>query len=508
MKKITLLIFALTQAFFYAQTQDLTSLASGENVGMNALFDTNDNLYGYVSIYSYGKTEDRKQKFEYVILDKNLNPVANKEFEAGLLVADYFGYIDFKGQIILRPSDFNYTQAFARDAAAPVSMVIDPKTNTVKPKVYYDYQEDGTFKEITQPKTFKEEKKESRTEKKEKGYNYISVVSEIKEGGYLAVEYNHYGKYINKNSLIKFDENKKEIWRYSYNTNGDKKVFSSLKLLEKDDARIYGILKKVNDDKKTFSLLVLDMKTGKEISNQPITGLSDDTLENIATFSSATRILDGDKTFDDKIVIVGRNFEDKLGTGFARMIIDKNTLDVNTKKIDYLSNLSSYIPRIDRLGYVEKSYHLQPRDVFFMKDGSVGLLLEKQKMDFNTGLAKTTDLVYVYTDKDFKIKGAKIFEKEKSLSTGDYLFSQYINDGNDVVFFFRDYQKDKETKQKAWKLFINTLIKGEFRQEVVTISEKDNYVVTPYIAKEGYILLREFNAKEKFNKVRLERLNY
>ncbi len=149
MKKLILLGFGLIQTIAYSQTQDLASLASGKNVGMNALFDTKDNLYGYVSIYSYGKTDNKKQKFEYVILDKNLNPVANKEFEAGLLVSNYFGYVDFKGQIILQPSDINYLQAFSKDAAAPVSMVIDPKTNTVKPKVYYDYREDGTFKEIS-----------------------------------------------------------------------------------------------------------------------------------------------------------------------------------------------------------------------------------------------------------------------------------------------------------------------------------------------------------------------
>jgi hypothetical protein len=81
MKKLTLLMFGLIQTIAYSQTQDLASLASGKNVGMNALFDTKDNLYGYVSIYSYGKTDNKKQKFEYVILDKNLNPVANKEFE-------------------------------------------------------------------------------------------------------------------------------------------------------------------------------------------------------------------------------------------------------------------------------------------------------------------------------------------------------------------------------------------------------------------------------------------
>jgi hypothetical protein len=103
----------------------------------------------------------------------------------------------------------------------------------------------------------------------------------------------------------------------------------------------------------------------------------------------------------------------------------------------------------------------------------------------------------------------KILEKEKTKwANNDYLFSQYLNDGKDVVFFYRDYQTDPATKQKSWKLFINTLIDGQFKQEEITISEKENFAVFPYVAKEGYILLREINTKEKFNKIRLERLNY
>lgn len=509
MKKFTLLSFILMQGILAAQTQDLASLASGTNVGMNALFDTKDNLYGYVSIYAYGKTDGKKQKFEYVILDKNLNPVANKEFEAGLLVSNYSGYVDFKGQIILRPSDFNYLQAFSKDAAAPVSIVIDPKTNTVKPKVYYDYQEDGTFKEITQPKTFKEERKENRSEKKEKGYNYVSSVGEIKEGGYLAIEYNDYGRYVNKNSLIRFDDQKKEIWRYSYNTDGNKKVFSDLTVLERDEYKLYGILRKVNDDDKTFSLLVLDMKTGKEISNKPVTGLSPETLYNIDVLNSGGGRIDNDKTFDDKVVLLGRNYIDRQDRGFARLILNKENYNIDLKTLSYKPDLYQYIPKLSADGGVENGYYLQTKDVYFMSDGSVGILSEKFKPAGQYNAPKTTDLVYINTDKDFKAKEVQVFEKEKSKwVNSDYLFSQYLNDGKDVVFFFRDYKKDQVTREKKWNLFINTVIDGKFKQEVVPISEKDNYTVTPYIAKEGYILLREFNEKEKFNKIRLERLNY
>ncbi len=59
----------------------------------------------------------------------------------------------------------------------PVSMVIDPKTNSITRKIYYDYLEDGTFKEINEPKSWKEQRKENRDEKKKKA-TIMSLQSE------------------------------------------------------------------------------------------------------------------------------------------------------------------------------------------------------------------------------------------------------------------------------------------------------------------------------------------
>lgn len=506
MKKLYFLIFGLFQILSYSQTQDLTTLAAGDHVGMNALFDDKDNLYGYVSLYSYGKTGDKTKKFEYVILDKNLNPVANKEFEGDITAASYLGYVDFKGQIILKPSMMDYSLVKSREIFTPVSMVIDPKTNTIKRKVYYDYLEDGTFKEINEPKNWKAQRKENRDEKKEKGYNYVSAVGEVKEGGYFAIEYKDYGKYINSNSIIKFDDNKKELWRYKYNTDGNKKVFTTLSILERDENYMYCIMKKVNDGQNAFSLLVIDMKTGKEASNKPIKGtLTDNTLDNIDSYGR----LDNDKTFDDKVVLLGRNLDKFETIGYARMMVNKTDFTVDTRWINFVPDLKTFLPKINTSGIVENGYMLQTKDMYFMNDGSVGILTEKYKPEGQYSAPKTTDLVYIYTDKDFKIKNVQVFEKEKTKwFNSDYLFSQYLNGGKDVVFFYRDYQKDEVTRQKKWNLFINTVIDGKFKQEIIPISEKDNYAVTPYVGKEGYILLREYNEKEKFNKIRLEKLNY
>lgn len=504
------IVFGLTQTFAFCQTQDLTALAAGDHVGMNALFDDKDNLYGYVSLYSYGKSGEKTKKFEYVILDKNLNPVANKEFEGDITAASYKGYVDFKGQIILKPSIMDYSLVKSKEVFTPVSMVIDPKTNSITRKIYYDYLENGTFTEINEPKSWKEQRKENRDEKKEKGYNYVSAVGELKEGGYFAHEYKLYNRYVNNNSLIRFDENKKEIWRYKYNTDGNKKIYTTLAILERDENYMYSIMKKVDNGQNTFSLLVLDMKTGKETSNKPIENfLTDNTLDNIESFYSGYKKLNNSKTFDDKVVLLGRNYDDSESVGFARMILNKSDFSVDTKAINFEPNISAFLPKVNSNGMVENGYMLQTKDMYFMSDGSVGILSEKYKPATQYTAPKTTDLVYVYTDKNFTVKNVQVFEKEKSKwVNSDYLFSQYLNGGKDVVFFYRDYQKDEVTKQKRWNLFINTIIDGKFKQEIIPISEKDNYAVTPYVGKEGYILLREYNEKEKFNKIRLEKLNY
>jgi GTP:adenosylcobinamide-phosphate guanylyltransferase len=505
MKKIiiALLLLAGFQNSTHAQTQDLISLAKGQYMGFNAIFDINKNLYGYVSLYGYGKSGEKTKKFEYVILDKNLNPVANKEFQGDISAADYYAYMDFKGQIILRPTQLDYTYLKTRDMFTPSSMVIDVNKNTISKKIYYDF--DGqNFLELTEPKNWKQEKKDFKAEKKEKGYNYLSGVYEIKEGGFLVIEMNDYGDYINNNSLIRYNENKEELWRYKYNTSGDKKNKEFLRIIEKDENNIYAFLEKISKKDKEFHLLVIDMKTGKEKHNKLITSPSTDVLEQIQQIGN----LDNSKTFDDKIVLLGRNIKSSKYIGFVRMMIDKNNFSIDVKSLNYENDLDTHIPKLDDNGGVEGGYYLIPKDLFFLKNGSIGILMEKYKEAGQYSASKTTDLVYIYTDKDFKVSGVTIFDKEKTRwFHSDYLFSQYLNNGNDVVFFYKDNQKDDKTKEKNWNLFINTLIDGKFNQEQIPISSKEN-IIYPYVAKEGYILMQEYNEKEKYNKIRLEKLNY
>ena len=77
-KKIYILLFCIFQTLASAQSQDLATLAKGDYLGFNALFDQKDNLFGYFTLFGYGKSGDKTKKFQYVILEKNFNPIGNK----------------------------------------------------------------------------------------------------------------------------------------------------------------------------------------------------------------------------------------------------------------------------------------------------------------------------------------------------------------------------------------------------------------------------------------------
>jgi hypothetical protein len=510
MKTLFTLCFAVFVSCAVAQTRDLMALAQGEFLGMNALFDEKENLFGYISVYDYGKVGDKTKKFEYVVLDKNLNPVANNTFEGDITAGNYTGYMNFEGKIVLRPSELDASLISKKELFTPSPMLIDLKENTVQKKVFYDFDH-GTFSEILQHDTWKANRKENRTEKRKNGFNYVSAVAEIKEGGFLVFDGDDYGTYEKNSRIMRYDENKKELWSYEYNKNGSRSESQTMSFLEKDEQYFYGLMREqAKKEKEKYSLVVIDMKTGQEIHKKQIPG-SADILSRITEFPTFSYgMLDNDRSFDDKIVLLGRLYNDYgAGTGLARLVIDRKTFATELKTLGYKKDFRKFIPKINDLGFVELGYFLDPRDIFFLKDGSIGILFEKYKPASQYTAQKTTDMVYVFTDKDFNIVGARVFEKEKSImQNSDYLFSQNLNNGNDLVFFYRDYQKDEETRAKNWNLFINTLINGTFKQEVIPISSKKNFLIIPYVAKEGYIMLHEFNKKAKYNQIRLERLNY
>lgn len=512
MKRLIYILLLIISNSLFSQIRDLASLSSGTYISFSPLFNKEEQLFGYLALYNKGKETQNTNKFEYVYLDKNLNEVANNEFSVENSVISYSSYINTKGEIELSPRINQYFTSMKKmnNTIIPKDRIIDIKNNKISLKQEICY-ENKVFVDCGSSKTIGEFGKESKRERKENGFNYESDVTILNDGTYLLYEYKYDKGNDFDNAFVKFDENKKEVWRYEFNKDMKKKEKQFINVLYFDNTFLYLI--EYTDIKKDskYRFIKLDLKTGERIIDEEIKDYSKASVQSLRRMVESGYYITNKKEFDDKLIFVGKIIEEGVdgNSGFFRMIIEKATNKITYTDMPFLA-AKPFLETIKTNGAVENGYRLNIRDLYILKDGSVGFLFEKFKIGYNLMLgnvAKATDLVYFSTDKNFKIKEVKLFSKDKSVGyNSDYLFSQYINDGNDVAFFYRDYQKD-EDGEKNWNLYINTIKKGVYSQEKIPISSKENSIV-PYVAKEGYILLREYNKNSKYNGVRLERLNY
>ncbi len=526
MKKIYPLLFLGFSSLYFGQSQDLENLANGENVRFNAIYDkAGEQIEGYFTLYDQGKTDDDKKKFEYFFLDKNLNVVANKQFVADKTISSYVAYTNVRGKLTLSPRlVYNYLamSGGAKAFVPPSDKEVDLATNEMKDRNEKCYEQ-GKLVDCPSDKTLKESRKEVKEERKKNGFVERSEVWETKYDNYLVMKLDDYESYSKNDKLILYTPDAKEIWSFEYNKDGAKKVDEALRILALDEDKIISILSRTENKKSVFSLLVLDIKTGNVLKKESLEPLMDKlpsninketTLKYLSVMYTQTGDIANSKNFDDKLMLVGRAYEGSdvtyynlNGNGYVRMLLDKKTLDVSFDMFDYTNDLIKYIPSVKDGGKLQGSYYLAPRAIYMMKDGGVGILTEMYKDEGYYSASKNKDFYYIYTDEKFKVIGAKMIPKEVSkFSSTDYLFAQNIKGGDDVVFFYKDLVKNAD-KKKVVNLYINTLIKNQFKQEIIPISTEDNTIV-PYVAKEGYILLNEFNKKAKYNQVRLEKLNY
>jgi len=501
MKKL-FLIFLFIYLNSFSQNFDLSKISSGKYLYMSAILDNNEKLYGYFSLYELGKTNEKEKTFEFYILDKNLNEVLSNKVNMPNEIDYLVPYINVDGDLILSPIS-NNSKNVLKDFVFPKSMKLDLKTNKIEAYNFFCY-EDNVFVECPENKSYREKRKEYQKSKKEKEFIEDSDVYRLKNGKYLVSILKDYFKYIKDNELKFFDENKKEIWSFKYNQDGSKENVEYLSVIHYNEDRLYALLVDKDEDKYTNYILIIDIKTGVVRKKETVKDFG---------YSTTKRFYNRNTKFyeNENYVFIFNYLYDFEGNrnGYVLARIDKKTEDIFYADLEYEHDLKAYIPNIDKTGFVENGYFLHVKEVFFMRDGSVKILAEKIKIAIQSTI-NTTDMVFISTDKNFKVTFAETLEKEKSTNAyTDYLFAQEINDNKDFVFYYKDFKKNAETKDKNWILFINTIINGKFKQEQIIISsKKDKFVTIPYIAKEGYILLREYNEKEKYNQIRLERLNF
>lgn len=500
--KLKLVILGLfVTAFSFGQIQDLAKLADGKIVITTTLYDSNDNLYGYLYLYERDADEQSKT-MEYVLLDKNLNKVANNTFPNKLyssVSSSYYNCILMGDHIIL--SKYYYYKVFLSGetkALLTTFQTISLKDNTVSEEYKYENGQITPF--VAEFENMKKEYKNIDAKAVIRGFSNESF------NGFYIVDMNK-KDYLEKD--LKFFNDKKEpAWTYTYNPNGNQNNFQSFSFLTSNKNNIYLTVPKWGKDEygefkiTEFKIVALDLKTGKVKYEYIFETTSSE-------YSHTLRA----REFDNKLILTGNyspykstDFNLDQNLGFYRIILDENG-QVTEKKYTSWTDFSGLMD-INKKGRVDRNYRLRPTKYFMFKDGSVSILNEKYKYDSFNGYSKLTDFVLVNMKKDFTPDTINIIKKDISYYSSDFLFSQYIKDDTGVVFFYSDVIKDPATSETKVVLGINTIVDGNLTEEKIPLYSKKKYSIEPFPAKEGYVMLREYNEKEKYNQIRLEKLNY
>ncbi|ADQ78688.1 hypothetical protein Palpr_0529 [Paludibacter propionicigenes WB4] len=507
--KTTLLITCLFVTICACgQIQDLAKLANGKIVYNSTLYDSNENLYGY--LYIYERDADSQNKtMEYVFLDRNLNKVSNKEFTSKQYNNVLSGYYDctLMGDYVIMNKIYYYRNSFTGISKLLLStfQTISLKDNTVSAEFKYENNQFTEF--ISDYDQMKKEYKGLETR------NYVRGFNNGIFKGFFITEDNNKKSYLEKDVQL-FNEKKELLWKYEYNPNGTEKQYNSFNFLHVNKNTIYvaisnwtkgdfGGVMNINE----YAIVALDLQSGKEKYKY--------VLERVGSeYSHTLRV----KEIDNKLYITGNyspykktDFTLDQNLGFYKIVLNENGNEIE-KKYTQWSDFTNQI-EVDERGRMEKNFRLRPIKYFFFKDGSISILTEKYKFDaFWTGLPKTTDYVLFNMKTDFTPGEVNTIKKELSHYSAEFLFSQYIKDQTGVVFFYYDVVKDPNASlfnnTPNLLLGINTIINGKLTEEKIPLTAKKKYSIYPQPAKEGYIMLREYNEKDKYNQIRLEKLNY
>ncbi|GGE44518.1 hypothetical protein [Psychroflexus planctonicus] len=514
---LSIVCFILISAKSTAQINDLTDLSTGEFVSFQALFDYDDNLFGYVAQFNLGEIEKRVNSFEFVVYDKNLNRLLVEQVTGDDVVKKYNYDLNKDGKLIVSPefdfSDINVFQAMNINKNASYRKLLEVNLNSgtvsdYKPPIYFagelmlDY---SSMDNKTLNKKMKAHKREIKF--------YEQGVTEVLENGKFLVKTRRTKDFQSFTDFqIKlFDENKKELWSYEYNVKSKRNKYEEIGILDYSDKQISFIQKNVKKKNVDLFFKVIDAETGKIIAEQKIENINSTGLNHL--LSSKSNLMK--RSNDEHTVLSAAIIEDKKDdvSGFFVAKINTNTNQLQYNVIDFNKDLSVLIDdEIKKNGSID-GHHLYPRDILLKDDGSFKLIGELTKYDLNDGnvnIKSVEDLYVLDFNSDLKLQSVDVIEKtEQKQKRPNYLFSRKLSDdSDDLVFFYRDFIENEETGDENWILYINTYKDNKLTQDQLKLTSKnEGFEIYPFVAKKGFILLHEFDENEEHNQVRLERLN-
>lgn len=493
MKKLFLLSLFFLYAITFSQNQDLEKLVQGKYLGFNSISDNQKKLFGYLALYEIGKTSDNKKEsiLEYTLLDKNLNPIGSGKFETDKSATEYSTFLNSNNEIIIKASSNSYDGNW-NSYYAPSDFIIGLKDYqiTKKNQLYYD---GSNLIALARAKTHATLKDDKKNLKKENGYRLFPKIVELENGKTIIYEEKY--KKVYYDEVIKcFDENRQLLWDYNLRDKYKNATVIGFNIINYDKDILITKVATFGDASKEKRFVVFDINSGKVLFEGDIP--FDTLLPEIESFidGEINNKFNTDEKLTSLLAFPGSNI---IINGFSKLTYDKKLNQLSLYSVN-LWNINSFIKDIPELKAAYDPNDWDTKSINLLDSGEtvvVSQKIDRKKLEFS-------DFIMMSYDSEMKLKSVQYIPAQKNSL---FLYCQYLNDNEDLVFFYADMEK--KNREKKWNLYINTFINEKFKQETLPMNSDKNLLI-PYLAKEGYILLQEFNEKEQYNTIRLERLNY
>lgn len=496
-----------------SQIQDLSALASGNLVYRDVLYDSNAALWGYFFLYSSDNTKEGR-KMEYVLLDKNLNRTYNGEYTDSPCKGLPFPYRHYNDCVFMNDKLALDISTFVDGTLIFNSVRILPLNNdSVGDEMIFNKDK---FVKVPQSLKLSEWRKLTS----DSLYNRVTINPVYNEGnsGFLLYQYNPYYK-IREKEVAFYNLDFEKVWSYTYNPNTSNKTrdfYSTNNILKVRNNILYSKEADFQKNKlKSERVKAISMTDGSILNEWVI---ETDTSKYLHTINGWV--------YNDTVYLAGNYYENNIynsepGTfrGIYRIKLGNDGKELSRTYHSW-QELSDSLITFNNKGYFDKGKYLSRHSWLMFADGSLSLVGEEVfRQPFLLQLLKafTFNIINLYPpfsknayvmrfDQNFSFKGNNLIAKDKSVIMDNHLFSQYADKHNAAVTFFNNRVK----KDKAYEneLIITAIANDTIQTDRLPLTSAKKYAIYPMPAKEGYLLLMEFNENDKYNQIRLEKLNF
>jgi hypothetical protein len=512
MKQLSFLLLLMIHFSFYVNAQNTTI----NNMQRSAL-QTSDvikqgsEVKGYYFFYISDKIDRRTNQYTLRIMDNNLNVLKDITFEdsKGVTVLE----ASFNGTDLLflfyneeeRTFDYQLYGADGKKKPYTYSRILGKRENLYIQEFYQNFRDDErSFKGIYPVD--------------EKGF--ISNTPSL-DDGHFSFQVNYFSSEKKKQwSFTPLDDAKRIIGDYL----GQSKNIVYLSTLK---------YKSSFSGNPESTIIGLDLETGKMLFEKPTYGKFRFSPSSISVLNGQVYIYGEYYNSDDNIV-------KDHSLGLAIWSLDNKGKIITEKYNSWENDLSKYLSvsskgKIEDFGYLFLHNMIQTPDgnIYAIGEGykrvASGLGIALKVMGGNTSVTKfqITDLAVINFDKDFNLKGVKIYPKTETniemssqfdfvsvsllgkhikytMGGFDYRYVQANGDNSNFSICYSDFEKTKDYKGGTFKSI--SFNNGKFTEDrIATKSAASSSWVLP--GKLGQVLLIDYYKKEKRLEAHFEKLN-